>query len=114
MTTYVVGDIQGCFKPFQCLLERVEFDPSIDIVWSVGDLINRGPDNLKTLRWFYEHRDSVVVVLGNHDLHLMAVAAGALEKCPSPTTSEIFWKHLTETRSYHGFANNHSLIMNTE
>ena len=89
MTTYVVGDIQGCFKPFQCLLERVEFDPSKDVVWSVGDLINRGPDNLKTLRWFYKHRDSVVVVLGNHDLHLMAVAAGARKMSKSDNFGDI-------------------------
>lgn len=89
MTTYVVGDIQGCFKPFQCLLKRVDFDPSKDVVWSVGDLINRGPDNLETLRWFYEHRDSVVVVLGNHDLHLMAVAAGARKESKSDNFRDI-------------------------
>ena len=89
MATYVVGDIQGCFKPFQCLLKEVEFDPSKDVVWSVGDLINRGPKNLKTLRWFYEHRDSVVVVLGNHDLHLMAVAAGARKMSKSDNFEHI-------------------------
>ena len=77
MATYVVGDIQGCFGPFQCLLDQVEFNPNKDRLWSVGDLVNRGPDNLKTLRWFYAHRDNVTMVLGNHDLHLLAVSAGA-------------------------------------
>jgi len=77
VTTYVVGDIQGCFESFQCLLKRVAFDPDRDRLWSVGDLVNRGPDNLATLRWFYEHRDAVQVVLGNHDLHLLASRAGA-------------------------------------
>ena len=77
MATYVVGDIQGCFGPFQCLLDQVEFNPNKDRLWSVGDLVNRGPDNLKTLRWFYAHRDNVTTVLGNHDLHLLAVSAGA-------------------------------------
>ena len=50
METYVVVDIQGCFKPFQQLLKRVDFNPDKDVIWSVGDLINRGPDNLETLR----------------------------------------------------------------
>ena len=76
MATYVVGDIQGCFKPFQQLLERVNFNPDKDVIWSVGDLINRGPNNLDTLRWFYDRRDNVVTVLGNHELHLMAVSSG--------------------------------------
>ncbi len=77
MSTYVVGDIQGCFKPFMQLLKDVNFNPKQDRLWSVGDLINRGPMNLSTLRWFYEHRDCVTVVLGNHDLHLLAVVSGA-------------------------------------
>lgn len=89
MTTYVVGDIQGCFEPFQCLLEDVGFDPVKDVIWSVGDLINRGPDNLKTLRWFFEYRNSAVVVLGNHDLHLMAVAAGTRKMSNSDNFGDI-------------------------
>jgi len=77
MTTWVIGDIQGCFQPFQRLLKKIQFDPSKDTLWSVGDLINRGHDNLSTLRWFYENRHAVKVVLGNHDLHLLATRAGA-------------------------------------
>lgn len=76
MATYVVGDIQGCFKAFQCVLKKVKFNAAKDTLWSVGDLINRGDDNLATLRWFYEHRHAVRVVLGNHDLHMLAVHAG--------------------------------------
>ena len=77
MSTYVFGDIQGCFEPFQCLLKEINFNPDKDRVWSVGDIVNRGPNNLETLRWFCEHRDNVTMVLGNHDLHLMAVSCGA-------------------------------------
>ena len=76
MSTYVVGDIQGCFEPFQHLLAQVRFNPDKDCLWSTGDLVNRGPQNLETLRWFYTRRDNVNIVLGNHDLHLMAVSAG--------------------------------------
>ena len=65
------------FEPFQHLLDKVQFNLDKDRLWSVGDLVNRGPDNLKTLRWFFEHRDNVTMVLGNHDLHLLAVSAGA-------------------------------------
>ena len=77
MSTYVVGDIQGCFKPLRCLLEQVGFNPDRDQLWSVGDLVNRGPKSLKTLRFLYNMRDNFRMVLGNHDLHLLAVAAGA-------------------------------------
>jgi len=77
VSTYVVGDIQGCFEPFLALLKKVRFNPDKDRLWSVGDLVNRGPGNLETLRWFHTHRDNVTLVLGNHDLHLMAVSAGA-------------------------------------
>jgi len=74
MTTYAVGDIQGCLKPLQCLLEQVNFEPSRDRLWLCGDLVNRGPESLATLRFLYSIRDSVTAVLGNHDLHLLAVA----------------------------------------
>ena len=77
MSTYVIGDIQGCFEPFQCLLKKIDFNPDKDRLWSVGDLVNRGPGNIETLRWVYAHRDNVTMVLGNHDLHLMAVSCGA-------------------------------------
>ncbi|NWL75878.1 diadenosine tetraphosphatase [Pseudomonas taiwanensis] len=74
MTTYAVGDLQGCLDQLKCLLEQVRFDPAKDELWLVGDLVNRGPKSLETLRFLYSIRDSVVCVLGNHDLHLLAVA----------------------------------------
>jgi bis(5'-nucleosyl)-tetraphosphatase (symmetrical) len=76
MATYAIGDIQGCFKPFQQLLRQIEFNSGRDTLWLTGDLVNRGPDSLEVLRWVYRHQDSVEVVLGNHDLHLLAVAEG--------------------------------------
>ncbi|WP_342244008.1 symmetrical bis(5'-nucleosyl)-tetraphosphatase [Pseudomonas sp. OTU5201] len=74
MTAYAVGDIQGCLDQLKCLLEQVRFDPARDQLWLVGDLVNRGPKSLETLRFLYSIRESVICVLGNHDLHLLAVA----------------------------------------
>lgn len=76
MTRYAVGDVQGCFDPLQRLLKCVKFDPARDQLWSVGDLVNRGPQSLECLRFFAQLGDSARVVLGNHDLHLLAVAHG--------------------------------------
>ena len=74
MAVYAVGDLQGCLEPLKCLLERVAFDPDKDQLWLVGDLVNRGPQSLETLRYLYAMRQAVVCVLGNHDLHLLAAA----------------------------------------
>lgn len=76
MAVYAVGDIQGCYKALRKLLTRVKFDPEIDQLWCVGDLVNRGPDSLKTLRYLKGLGESCVCVLGNHDLHLLELAAG--------------------------------------
>jgi bis(5'-nucleosyl)-tetraphosphatase (symmetrical) len=89
MSTYVVGDIQGCLKPLKCLLKEVKFEPGKDTLWSVGDTVNRGPKCLKTLRFLYKMRDNLVLVLGNHDLHLLAVASGVREASRSDTLDEI-------------------------
>ncbi len=74
MTTYAVGDLQGCLEPLRCLLERVDFNPSRDCLWLAGDLVNRGPQSLEALRFVRDLGSSAITVLGNHDLHLLAVA----------------------------------------
>ena len=76
MATYAIGDIQGCYHSFQHLLERIDFNFSRDRLWLVGDIINRGSGSLETLRWIYRHQSAVTMVLGNHDLHALAVAEG--------------------------------------
>lgn len=76
MATYAIGDIHGCFETLQGLLRRIAFDPRQDRLWLVGDLVNRGPQSLEVLRWAVEQDDRIVTVLGNHDLHLLARAAG--------------------------------------
>ncbi len=75
MATYVLGDIQGCYREFRSLLDAVGFNREQDKLWFVGDLINRGPNNIDTLRFVMDLPDSVVV-LGNHDLHFLAIARG--------------------------------------
>lgn len=75
MANYFVGDIQGCFNELQLLLANVNFHPSKDTLWAVGDLVARGTGSLETLQFFESLGDSGKVVLGNHDLHLMAVHA---------------------------------------
>jgi len=76
VTTYAIGDIQGCYHAFLALLQRIQFDEESDQLWLVGDLVNRGSGSLEMLRWCFAHQDSIRVVLGNHDLHALVVAEG--------------------------------------
>ena len=89
MAVYAVGDLQGCLKPLKRLLERVAFAPDRDKLWLVGDLVNRGPESLETLRFLYRMRESLVCVLGNHDLHLLAVGHNAERLKKGDTLREI-------------------------
>ena len=73
MAIWAIGDIQGCYDSFRHLLDAIDFEPDEDTLWLAGDLVNRGPKSLKTLRYVYSIRDSIVTVLGNHDLHLLAL-----------------------------------------
>jgi bis(5'-nucleosyl)-tetraphosphatase (symmetrical) len=76
MAQYAIGDLQGCYDPFRRLLDRIDFDPDTDRLWLTGDIVNRGPRSRKTLRYVKSLGDAVVMVLGNHDLHLIALANG--------------------------------------
>lgn len=89
MTLYAAGDLQGCDQPFEHLLDRLNFDPARDQLWLVGDLVNRGPGSLNLLRRVIALGDSVTAVLGNHDLHLLAVAAGARPPGTKDTLSDV-------------------------
>ncbi|HEX5636608.1 MAG TPA: symmetrical bis(5'-nucleosyl)-tetraphosphatase, partial [Gammaproteobacteria bacterium] len=76
MATYAIGDVQGCFEQLQKLLTVIQYKPEQDILWFVGDIVNRGPDSLETLRFIRSLGHRAVTVLGNHDLHLLAIANG--------------------------------------
>jgi bis(5'-nucleosyl)-tetraphosphatase (symmetrical) len=82
MAVYAIGDLQGCYDPFRKLLDQLKFDPSNDTLWLTGDLVNRGPKSLKTIRFVKSLGESVITVLGNHDLHLLALAREAIDYSP--------------------------------
>lgn len=73
MSLYLIGDLQGCNAPFQRLLEKIDFSPSRDTLYLLGDLVNRGPDSLAVLRSLSALGDAAQCLLGNHDLHLLAL-----------------------------------------
>ncbi|MDM8558798.1 symmetrical bis(5'-nucleosyl)-tetraphosphatase [Candidatus Parabeggiatoa sp. HSG14] len=79
MSTYAIGDIQGCYTELQHLLELIHFNPQQDVLWCTGDLVNRGPNSLEVLRFFKELKERAIVVLGNHDMHLLVIAYSHIE-----------------------------------
>ncbi len=93
MSTYIVGDIQGCFSELQQLLELVAFDASRDELWLTGDLVARGPSSLETIRFVHSLGQAAKTVLGNHDLHLLATDAGLVKSKKKDKLDALFSAH---------------------
>lgn len=89
MAIMMIGDIHGCYKEFMLLLEKAQFNEREDSLWLTGDLVGRGKDSLSVLREVFKLKDSIRLVLGNHDLHLIAVDAGITEAKPKDKLDKI-------------------------
>jgi bis(5'-nucleosyl)-tetraphosphatase (symmetrical) len=89
VSRYAIGDVQGCCEELRTLLARIGFSADRDRIWLVGDLVNRGPRSLEALRFVRALADNAIVVLGNHDLHLLAVACGCRPARRSDTLDDV-------------------------
>jgi bis(5'-nucleosyl)-tetraphosphatase (symmetrical) len=89
MSTYAIGDVQGCFTQLNQLIDRINFDPTADQLWFVGDMVNRGPKSLEVLRYIKQFGPAAQIVLGNHDLFLLAVAEDIVTLRPKDTIQDV-------------------------
>ena len=89
MSTYVIGDVQGCFTELESLLAEVRYRENKDQLWFAGDLINRGPESLETLRFVKKLGSTAVTVLGNHELHFLAIVFGGHKSHGSDTFQDV-------------------------
>jgi len=89
MSTFAIGDLQGCYDELMDLLNEVNFDSAKDMLWFTGDLVNRGPQSLRCLRFVKSLGAQAITVLGNHDLHLLAIIYGIRKRSPKDTLDDI-------------------------
>ena len=89
MATYAIGDVQGCFSALERLLIKIGFNRNKDTLWFVGDIINRGPESLKTIKFIRSLGNNAICVLGNHELHLLACGFGVRKQSDKDTLSDI-------------------------
>lgn len=88
MSTYIIGDVQGCYAELQELVDKIGYNPNEDRLGFAGDLVNRGPQSLEVLRYIKNLKDPIVV-LGNHDLYLLGIAYGVLDNRPTHTMQDV-------------------------
>ena len=89
MSIYAIGDIQGCYDELLRLLDAIRFNENADQIWFAGDLVNRGPKSLETLRFVKSLGDAAITVLGNHDLHLLATACAIRSERKKDSLSQV-------------------------
>jgi bis(5'-nucleosyl)-tetraphosphatase (symmetrical) len=112
MAIYAIGDVQGCFIALEKLIRRIDFDPSRDRLWFVGDLVNRGPASLRVLRYVKNLNDAATVVLGNHDLFLIAAASGIVPLRPKDTIRDVL--DATDCRELIGWLRRQRLLYRSD
>ncbi len=89
MARYAIGDVQGCYSQLTKLIDKIGFNPSKDVLYFVGDLVNRGPESYQVLKWIYKNQDNIITVLGNHDIYLLGRYAGVLKADKDETIGEL-------------------------
>ncbi|MCF7528707.1 symmetrical bis(5'-nucleosyl)-tetraphosphatase [Neisseria lisongii] len=112
MAHYAIGDIQGCYDELTALLHKIGFNHGNDTLWLTGDIVNRGPKSLEALQFAMKHESSVRIVLGNHDLHLLAVGYGHGSLKRSDTLSPIL-KH-PQSKTMLDWLRRQSLLIQTD